>query len=437
MPISKPCTPKSNSSIDVQLKTAKELKAYTSDNLSTEQHLLQMLDKKDFFRLETLLHEKRSELPLHIALYIDADLQNAFNQTEQSLQTIDKLLGNYGKSLNDTLLYRVFMVKYDNLYKQNRYSEAAEALKIAIDKYGHTADSVEVAKLREEDYNSLMWLKKIPPQKMHITEDITIPASLNGFNHIIVGVLNGGQSENFVFDTGASMNSVSESSSKRLGVRILEISATAKGVANKAVPFKFGIADTLWIGSVMFENVKFMVFPDESLSFPEANYVIHGIIGFPIINQMKEVVIRKNKSITVVAHPKKCNLHNTFLDGTRQIVQLEANGDTVLFFMDTGSIVSWFSGNYFAADSAEIRNKGTGNTMRRGSVDGFINFEVYDLTNVPLKIGGKELTVPTIAVLTTILPHFENYDGQLGQDVLMHFDTLILNYEDMCLSFDN
>ena len=187
----------------------------------------------------------------------------------------------------------------------------------------------------------------------------------------------------------------------------------------------------------MFENVAFKVMPDELLSFPEANYVIHGIIGFPIMNQMKEIEICKNKNITVVAHPRKGNSRNLFLDNTMPIIQFEANSDTVLFIMDTGANTTKFSANYFAAHNVEIKEKATSNTIRRGGIGGFVDNKVYELKNVPLKIGGQEMTVPTIVVLTDKLSYLTNYDGHLGQDILMSFNKLTLNFKEMSLSFDN
>ena len=405
-------------------------------NPSAERQLFQMLDKKKLFQLETLLEEKRPELPQGIVLYLEAHLQNAFNQTEQSLQTIDILLGNYGKLLNDTLLYNIFVIKYDNLHKQSRYREAVESLKIAINKYGHAVDSIELTNLQEETYNTIEPLTGLPPQKIYIATDVTIPVSLNQYNHIIMSVTNGEQSENFVFDTGAS-NVVSESSAQRLGIRVLKSSASSVGAADKKVQFKVGFADRLWLGDLMLENVVFMVMPDEFLSFPEADYVIHGIIGFPVINQMKEIVIHKNESITVVAHPTKRNLHNLFLDRTMPVVLFESNRDTLFFIMDTGATASKFSENYFTANSVEIRENATPKTIRRGGVGGFVDSEVYELENVQLKIGGRELTIPTLMVLTGKLSYLKNYDGHLGQDVLMHFNKLILNYEDMYLTFED
>lgn len=406
----------------------------TKENSATEQQLFQMLHKKDLFRLETLLEEKRSELTEDVVLYFEAHLQNAFNQTTQSLQTIDTLLNKYGELLNDTLLYNVFAVKYDNHRKQNDYFKATEALKIAIDKYGYTTDSTELIKLKEEEYCFIEPLKEFPPQRTHITTDIIIPASLNQYNHIIVNVSTGKQSEKFIFDTGAT-NVISESSAQRLGVRVLESSAYNSGAADKKFQYRVGFADTLRIGDLLFENVAFKVMADELLSFPEADYVIHGIIGFSVINQMREVIIRKNESITVVANPTKRNVHNLFLSETMPLIQFEANNDTVLFIMDTGANTSKFSEKYFAKNNTEITNKAVKKTMRRVGVGGFVDSDVYELKDVQLKIGQQELTVPGISVLTDQFSYLKHYDGLLGQDVLMHFNNLIINFEDMYLIF--
>lgn len=415
-------------------KGTKELeKKSASDTLSAELRLLRMLDKKDFFRLEALLEEQRTELSPHIALYLEAHLQNAFNQTELSLRTIDKLLSDYSQSLNDALLHNVFVIKYDNLFKQYRYSRAAEALKIAIDKYGYVVDSVWLDMLRGEYYNFVKAVKEFPAQKMHITTDVSIPVSLNQYNHMIINVSSGGQTENFIFDTGAS-NVISESSARRMGIRMLNSEASVTGATDKKVQLKVGLADKLRIGDLVFENVVFKIMPDESLSFPQANYVIHGIIGFPVMNQMKKIEICKNKSITVVAHPRKCNSRNLFLDFAMPIVQLEANGDTVRFVLDTGANTSKFSANYFAAHTDEIKEKGTSSIIRRGGIGGSVDNEVYELQNIPLKVGRQELTVPAIKVLTGKLSFLTNYDGHLGQDVLMYSDKLTLNLRDMYLS---
>jgi len=405
-------------------------------NTATERQLLQMLDKKDIFRVETLLEEKRSQLSKGIVLYIEAHLQNAFNSTEQSLQTIDVLFDRCGKSLNDTLLFNIFSIKSDNLLKQNRYRESAEALKIALDKYGHAADSVLLVD-SWDSYNAIEPLKTFLPQKMHITSDVTIPVSRNQFGHVMVQVSIGGQSEDFIFDTGASLCVISESNAQRMGIHVLESSVNVGNSIGSKVHSKVGVADSLWMGDLLFENVAFLVVSDEIFSFPEVNFFIHGIIGFPVMYQMQELRIRKDESITVAARPAKRNLRNLFLNGQTLVVQVETGGDALRFKMDTGANTTEFSEKYFVEHNNEILEKAVPATVTRGGGGGFVDNEAYIMKNVQFKIGGRELTIPDMTVLAEKLAFLDDYDGNLGQDVLMHFNQLILNFVDMYLTFED
>ncbi|MCL2651946.1 MAG: retropepsin-like domain-containing protein [Candidatus Azobacteroides sp.] len=402
----------------------------------TEKRLLKIIENKDYFRLEILLKEKRSELSKDIALYVDANLQNAFNRTGQSLQLIDVLLSHYSKSLNDTLLLKTYQLKCDNLVKQSMYKEATEALEIAIDKYGHASDSTDMANMRDF-FNVIEPLKELSPQKMDLTNDITIPISRNQSNNVMIQVMSNGQPENFIFDTGAMFSVVSESCAKRMGIRILESGVNVGNSIGSKVQSKMGIADSLHIGKLLVENVPFLVIPDEMLSFPQDNFFIHGILGFPVMYQMKEITIQKDECLVVSAHPKKRDLHNLFLDGLSPIVQFEAEGDTVLFKIDTGADSSEFSEKYFVANKDKIIKNATSKSKKMGGAGGVIDSKVYELENVRLKICGQELTIPTIPVLTDKLSFIEDYDGNLGQDVLMHFNKLILNFDDMYLAFEN
>jgi len=280
-------------------------------------------------------------------------------------------------------------------------------------------------------------LKEFPPQKMYLTDDVTIPISRNQFSHVIMQVAGNGQPEDFVFDTGAMFSAVSESCAERLGIRILQSAVDVGTSINSKVQSKVGVADKLQIGDLLIENVAFLVLPDEMLSFPQVNYFIHGIIGFPVMYQMKEITIQQDESLTVSARPKKRDLRNLFLDGLSPIVQFEAEGDTVLFQMDTGANTSDFSEKYFSANKDKILEKGTSRMGKMGGAGGIIDREMYDLENVRLKIGGQEFTIPTITVLPDKSSFLENYDGNLGQDVLMYFNKFILNFESMYLAFEN
>ena len=303
-------------------------------------------------------------------------------------------------------------------------------MKKAIDNYGHAADSVVFVDV----LNACALfepLSELPPQKIHITKDVTIPIR-NQYGLILMPVRSGGKSEHFIFDTGANMSVVSESCAERLGIRELESSLEVKIASGGKIESKVGVADSLWIGDLLVENVAFLVVADNI--FGGQN--IPGIIGFPIMHQMKEAHIHKYESITVPAQPQKRNLHNLFLNGSSMYVQAVADGDTVLLLIDSGYGNSVFSARYFTTQQEKILEKATLKSYQRKTDDGTSKSQYYVLKNIPFQIGVYELTIPSINVMPEKIMSPEDYDGILGPNILMNFKTLILNFEDMYLTFE-
>jgi hypothetical protein len=187
----------------------------------------------------------------------------------------------------------------------------------------------------------------------------------------------------------------------------------------------------------LFENVVFLIVPDEQLAFPQVNYYIHGIVGFPMMYQMKEIRIDKTGSIVVPQTPVKQDLHNLFMDGLMPVLQLVSGNDTLLFNMDTGAMTSEFSKKYFDAHRERIIENSIMRNAMKGGAGGVIETEIYELTDVPFKIGNFQMTLPKITVETREYSFDEDFDGNLGQDVLMQFDEMILNFESMYLTFSD
>ena len=406
------------------------------NNRELDKKMTVLLEAKEFFRLETALNKSGSQLSEAKELYYRAHLQNAFNQTEQSVQTIDLLFSKHKKSLNDSLVADLLTVKYDNHIKQFEYKPAMEALHTVLESYSHAVDSADLDDLKMA-YPMVEMLKKTPPQKIYHTTDVSIPVKKNKFNHLTIPVVCNGVNEVFIFDTGAGFSTIVESVAGQMGIQPLEGSVQVGSSTGNDVEMKIGVADSLRISGLLFENVVFLILPDEQLSFPEFNYYIRGVVGFPVMYQMKEVRIDQTGSIFVPQTPVKQNLHNLFLDGLTPIVQLVSGPDTLLLNMDTGANTSEFSMRYFETHQERIIEKGVKKTTMRGGAGGVIETEIYELIDVPFKIGNFQMTLPRIKVETREYSLNEDFDGNLGQDVLMHFDEMILNFESMYLTFSN
>lgn len=406
------------------------------NNQALDRKMTGLLDAKDYFRLETALNNSGSQLSEAKELYYRAMLENAFNRTEQSLQTIDRLFSKHKKSLNDSLIADLLTVKSYNHFNRFEYKPAAETLHDLIESYSHAIDSAALESLKI-NHPVFELLKNAPPQKIHHSADVTIPVKKNEFNHLTMQVVCNGVNEEFVFDTGANLSGIMESVADRMGVKPFEGSAQVGTSTGSYVAMKIGVADSLRISGLLFENVVFIIVPDEQLSFPEVNYYIRGVIGFPLMYQMKELRIDRAGNIFVPQIPVKQDLHNLFLYGLHPIVQLESGQDTLLFTMDTGANASEFSRKYFDAHCERIVETGNRITVKRGGAGGIIETEIYELTDIPFKIGNFQMTLPKISVETREYSFNEYFDGNLGQDVLMYFDEMILNFESMYLTFSD
>jgi len=221
-----------------------------------------------------------------------------------------------------------------------------------------------------------------------------------------------------------------------MGIKPINGSSQIRLSTGSYIDAKLGVADSFWLGEILFENVVFYIVDDEQL----LSRNIQGIIGFPLINQIKEIRIDfKNGNILFPLTPVKLDLRNMYLTGSTPVVRLKSGLDTLFFQLDTGATQSSYTKKYFDAHREVLLKKGQRATATKIGLGNVVETEVYVLTNIAFEIGNHEMTLPKIPVDTHEYPaeKTRNIDGTLGLDVLMCFDEMILNFESMYLTFRN
>ena len=404
----------------------------------------ELLQAKDYFLLETSLKNNGSQLSDAHKLYFRARTESAFNQTEQSLQTIDLLFSKHKKSFSAVNIFNLLGVKLDNHYRQFEYKQAAETWYVMLDMLESLDDNIlgnidlEALKSNMHGYELL---KNVPTQKIFLTTDVIIPFQKNEIGHLIIQVTSNGVTNEFIFDTGSTLSTIKESVANRMGIKPLSGSSGSMHThssTGRLVEVKRGVADSLLIGNLLFENVVFNIIIDDQPTPLESNYSSSGTIGFPVMNQMKEFRIdHMMGNIVVPKIPVEQDLHNMFWDGVFPVVRLESGQDILLFILDTGATNSRFFKKYFNKYRENIIEKGQRGVQIRYGLDGSVADEVYILTNVTFKIGDFKMTLPKINVQTQEHSLTEKYDGLLGLDILSHSDEIVLNLESMYLAFKN
>jgi predicted aspartyl protease len=391
--------------------------------------------EKNFLKLRNELESAQGKLSEERMLYYQTYCEQAFGNSEKSNEYADILLSRYKKRLKDSVKAEILGVKSNNYIREFRYKDAVAIYNTLLDKYRKELDSIEA-----DDYRNVMNLfgtvAHVDPQLIHIDQDVKIAAYRNQFNHLMAPVKCGGVEDEFIFDTGANISSVSESCAKKMNLKVLESDVKVGTSTSIDVQTKLAVADSLYVGDILFENVIFLVVNDEEFNFPSVNYQIHGIVGFPVICQMGEIQMCREGTIIVPKEPQKRMLANMFLYGLNPVVQLISEGDTLLVNLDTGARGSELSKKYYEDNKEYVETLGELGSSGHGGAGGFVDIQEYRLKNFHFAVGSKSGVLPEIPVVLKKFDFNKYFDGNLGQDVFMQFSKMILNFKYMYLDFE-
>ncbi|MFN4000402.1 aspartyl protease family protein [Algoriphagus sp.] len=400
-----------------------------------DNQLNQLLEQKSYFKLSELLENNEGKLTERRLLYYKAFVAKAFGERMESNVHINALLAKYQNELTYTTITRLLDLKAANHLYHYEYKEAADIYTTILEDYSNVLDSTDII-----NYNNVKNLfgavSDINRQIMHKHDFVKIASFRNDFNHLMTPVKSNGVSENFIFDTGANLSTIVESQAKKMNLTMIEQHVDVGSSTQINVQSKLAVADSLYVGDILFENVVFLVMPDEQLTFPEINYQIHGIIGFPVIHQLAEVHLHKDGSISIPTTQKESKLKNMFFEGLNPVVQAVSENDTLLFTLDTGAKNSELSFKYYNDHKDKIEKIGELETNERGGAGGQATVEEYMLKNFPINIGTKSTKLAKIPVTLEEYEFNKYFDGNLGQDVLTQFNTLIINFKHMYVDFE-
>ena len=400
-----------------------------------ENQLNQAVESNNFFKVRTLLENANGKITPEKYLYFSALSENKFDNCEFSNTQIESLFNQHKEKLNDSIIIEMLETKASNFVRLYQYKKAVEAYSEILSQYESQLDNSVI-----ENYKNMCALfgaiADVPPQRMTIAHDETIPAFRNPFGMLMVPIKSNEISYDFIFDSGANFSTLSEGVAKKLNLKIFDTSIEVGGSTSLNVQSKLAVTDSIFVGGILFENVVFLVLPDEQLSFPEVNFFINGIIGFPVIHQMSEIQMHKNGTITVPETPSNRYLNNLFLDFLTPIVALHTETDTLLLNLDTGANSTELSQKYYDKHKEEIEKSGTKITQNTGGAGGIVEAEVYELFDFDFIIGTKQVRLPSVTVMPETLSFTAGKDGNLGQDVITQFDKMILNFKYMYIDFD-
>lgn len=196
-----------------------------------------------------------------------------------------------------------------------------------------------------------------------------------------------------------------------------------------------------------------MVFPDSALSFGRGVYTIKGIIGFPVIEQLQEVRIKKsavtNKStvpnknamtykdtMTIPQQAVDRNIRNFGVDELLPVITVAYNTDTLAFTFDTGAQFTFLNEPFYRRYKKLIDTVGKALDMQIGGAGGIAKTKAYKIPQIEINVAGQPATLKEVSVKTTSTsPKDKLYYGNLGLDVINQFKEMVINFRYMFVDF--
>lgn len=395
------------------------------------QNLLDDLyQNKQYFDLrdELAKHSKDDSAQL---LFYRGVTANRFNLNEKAIN----LFQQYLQKGNQENLVKVYEELADSYTKIHKYRNAAETYQILLERFN---DKVSEEKLADYKNSFGLWnsLKDALPQKAIIKQDLQLQGTRDKADLLNLGVKINGQAMDFVFDTGANLSVITASTAKKLGLKTIESSVSVGSSTDAKVNSKLAVAD-IKIGDAIIQNVVFLVFEDKAIYFPEINYQINGIIGFPIIASLGNFTItQKNEfsvSLKIVSSKVEQNL---CFDGLLPLVAGFYGNRRMIFSFDSGANSSMFYESFFKVDEQNIIKSAKPEKIKFGGSGGSQEVSGYIL-DLQLNIADKNVRFDKASIISEKLNDKSKYlYGNLGQDLIRQFAKMTMDFKSMRIIFE-
>ena len=398
---------------------------------AADKTLHKLLDEHDYFKLETKVKQYNDSLGDDKRLYFKAYLDNAFNRNMDCIADVDSLLKSYQANFPDSIKINLNRLQNDSYFKTYQYAKAAQTDSVILKQYAkalHKDDADDI----KNDLLIRGALKNTAPQQTIIPANTTIQWARDKLGLVEIPIQCNNKGYSAIFDTRANISCITKTYAAKLGVHVLPVTYD-EGSGATGIIFKsgLGVADELNIGGITVKNVVFQVMPDSILYIAQIKFQMNIIIGFPVIEQMKEVHIYKDGRMMIPQTPVQTGLHNFALDGLNPVIALKTGNDTLAFNFDSGATTSDFYLAYFNRYKAAILKNSTKKTLHFGGAGGVQKKTVYILPKVDLAVGGKTVTVDSISVLDAKITPDEKLYGNIGQDFTNKFNEVIYNFKYM------
>jgi Aspartyl protease len=358
-------------------------------------------------------------------------LANKQNQNTASIRLLEPLLSRRDLLTDSARGRAILKTLADDYTKTYRYRDAADALARLDRAYGKPMSAVDRKDLRN-DIMIRTLLREVRPQDALVPRAFAVPIRRNEINVPETVVHVGADSSSWLLDTGANISTIAESMARRLGLRLMPGIVATKGITGASVPTHVAVIPELQVGAAWVRNVVVLVFPDSALYIPQVPFQIHAVLGYPVLEAFDRITIGTD-SLGVYPHPAgvPSDSSNLFLDELQPLVAVTIDDSTRLLHFDSGADRTSFGARFCRAYPARMKGLKP-RSIQIGGAGGARTYQVYELDQLPINIGGTTTTLDSVQVFQKDpSASFDQFYGNLAGDVAARFGGYTIDFRDM------
>lgn len=385
------------------------------------------------FRLEQLKASLPSMAPGPDRDYFAGILANRENRIEESITLLTSALPAIRASRPDRAALALQALA-DDYAKSFRYADAAQTDDDLLAHFAHQLTPGELND-RRDDAGIMRILRDAPPQSITWDGPVKLKTKRNPLNSLNVDLTVSGVQGPWLLDTGANLSLVSESFSRRLGLKLLPgVAQTQAGLTGIENPLHVALLPTLQMGGATLHNVVIMVLPDQNININlgKSSYQIDGIIGDPVFQALGRITFRQNGEFEAGAQSQADeDGARMYMNGLNPVVECKIEGKDLPFSFDTGAAGSAFLGRYyeeFRGESKDWKKRKEGSS----GAGGIVKRKVFVQPEVRLEIGNRTVVLRNISISKSDTEtNIGELYGNLGQDVPVGFESFSLDFNNM------
>lgn len=400
--------------------------------MAQEEPLASLYDNHQYFALRDDLSKRPSENSPDLLFYRGI-VANRFNELSKS----NELLRKYLESGDPAHQPEAYETLADNYTRTFEYGHAADIYKLLLDRFKEKLDA-ETKQDYENSYGLWDALRNTGPQSVSFDGDLKVQGTRDKAKLLNLAVEINRQTMDFVFDTGANLSTMTISTANKLGLKIIESKVSVGSSSDNKVNSKLAVAPVLKIGRTTFYNVVFLVLEDKALYFPQVDYQIHGIIGFPVMEALGNVTVTRRDEISAKEKSTETKGEsNMCLEDLQPLVAGIINHKKMIFTFDSGAVTSTFYPPFFKANRSQILKFAKPRKIKLGGAGGAKEVTAYFLNNLTLTIAGKTARLTKAEIITEpVNDESRDFYGNLGQDLIKQFERMTLDFRAMKLIFE-